>query len=120
LCSDSNLFRLTFDALVILLLYEGWQRWQLRRLFADMPEPTEVESFLYWLRLTCAERSRLPSTYLDEVMFLVLAKEYLSNNFAFVRQLSSQFPQLPVTPRVRSLFRGPNGVVVFEGEYKGE
>jgi hypothetical protein len=112
-----NLFRLTFDALVILLLYEAWQRWRLRRLFSDMPDYYDVNAFLFWLAKTCADRSRLPAGFLDEVMFLVLAKEYLSSNFAFVRQLSQQFPQLPVVPRVRALFRGPNGEIVFHGEY---
>jgi hypothetical protein len=110
------LFRLAYDALVLLFLYECYQRWKMRHLFKGFPyEPRKVEELLGWLEARCGDEEKWPHRYLDEFLFLILAKEYLRGHDDIVEVMSRQFPWLGVTPEVRGLFVDRKGKVVFYG-----
>lgn len=115
------LFRLAFDALVLLLGYELFQRWRLRRFFAGYPwDPQRVEEVLAWLEAACADRDRWPRRFFDEFVFLVLVKEYIRGHFTLVRQMSEQFSWLAVPEPVRRAFIDAEGKAVFVGRYRDD
>lgn len=109
-------FRLTYDALVVLFVYVLYQRFRLRRLMWYVPnDPRSFGDVMAWLQYTCSSREQIPARYTDEMLFLILVKEYLAGRFALVRGMSEQFGWLKVDPAVRRLFRDNAGKVVFEG-----
>ena len=97
----------------MLLLYQLYQRWRLRRLFRDYYS-AGADSLATWIEEKVADEYSWPSRFFDEFMFLALAGQYLRGNFDFVRQVSRQFPRLRVTARVRDLFLDRKGQLLFD------
>lgn len=106
-------FRLAYDALALLLVYQLYQRWRLRRLFRNYYSG-DAASLATWIEERVADEFGWPGRFFDEFMFLALAGQYLRGNFDFVRQVSRQFPRLRVTARVRDVFVDLKGQLLFE------
>jgi hypothetical protein len=112
-------FRLAFDALVLLILYGAYQRYRIGHLFWYLPHDlARPDDLLGWLDAVCQDQHKWPARFVDEFLFLVLAKEYARGNYELVRQVSRQFPWLTVARPVRNLFRDADGEPIFHGTYE--
>lgn len=110
-------FRLSFDALAFLIGYALWKRYRLWWFFSDFPrDERDVPGVLDWITARCTDSENWPRRYHDEMMFLLLAKAYITGDNDFVRHLSGELCHLQVKPEVRDLFRDAGGKVVFQGE----
>jgi hypothetical protein len=108
-------FRLAFDASVLLLLYQIYLRRQARKLFDHYPKDDDDRAeFANWLIKVFGEEHGWPRRYFDEFMFLLVAGYYLQGNNERVRQLTRDFPRLRVTAAVRAHFVDETGTVIFE------
>jgi hypothetical protein len=113
-------FRLSYDALFVLLLWEGYQRFRMRRLFARLPSnPRDISGVCYWLDRCAIDRQSWPRRFFDEFIFLLLVRGYLNGNYRLVKEVSRQFPWLAVDDEVRALFVNTDGEVVFQKSPQG-
>jgi hypothetical protein len=108
-------FRLSYDAFFVLLLWEAYQRFRLRRLFGRISsDPRDVAGVICWLETCAGDRQSWPRRYFDEFIFILLARGYLNENYQLVEEVSRQFPWLAVDEEVRTLFRRPDGKLLFQ------
>ena len=98
-------FRLGYDAMFLLLVYLGWQKWSTRKLFRELPKNSD--ELVAWLD-TGLEKTWFKKSP-TEYTFLTLAREYLSGRYDVVRTISSEFPQLGIHDEVRMLFVDDEG-----------
>jgi hypothetical protein len=98
-------FRLGYDAMFLLVIYLGWQRWSTRKLFRRLPG--DSAELVAWLgtELDTAWFKKFPTEY----TFLMLARDYLSGRYDVVRAVGSEFPNLGIHGEVRALFVDEGG-----------
>ena len=111
------IFRLLYDAFMLLWLYILYQRYRMRKLFKDFPKAGGVSAFTDWMERVCRQDASWLRKFVDELLFFTIAEEYLRGRFAFVRDLSHQFPSIRVDNEVRALFIDPeSGEQLFEAQ----
>lgn len=103
-------FRVAFDAFALLCLYGGYRRYRMRRLFRGFPrDPRRPDALLDWIEArgrADVDRSR---DYLNEFIFLGLARDFIRGEYDLVRRMGARFPWLEASPEVRALFVRPDG-----------
>ena len=99
-------FRLGYDALFLMWLFTLYQRHQARELFKSYPKgkQTEVEPVLRWIQESCASRQGWIRRFTDELIFLMMAEEYLRGQNEIVCHLGEQFKRLRISDEMRALF----------------
>lgn len=106
-------FRLVFDAILLMLAYTVYQGHKLRAIVLSFPAaPDDADDVADWIHDVSSE-SRLYDKFTDESIFLLIVEEFLRKRYATVRQVSQQFPRLRVTQAVRDQFRDGNGKALF-------
>ena len=103
-------FRVAFDAFALLCLYAAYRRHRIRRLFGGFPhDPRRADELLDWIEArgrVDIDRSR---DYLNEFVFLGLARDFIRGDFESVRRMGARFPWLKASAEVRALFALPDG-----------
>ena len=109
-----SIFRAAYGGCGALLGYQLYQRWKLRHLFDDLPEPfAGSDDLTHWVDDLCRSEKAYARALFDEIMFLSLAAMYVEGRWDEARGLARQFPWMRITPDVRRLFIDRNGDSVF-------
>ena len=115
-------FRLGYDALFLMWLFMLYQRHQARELFKSYPEgkQTEVEPVLRWIQESCGSPQGWIRRFTDELIFLMMAEEYLRGQDEVVRHLGEQFKRLRISDEMRALFvESETGAALIQPKPKG-
>lgn len=101
------LFRLAFDAIVILIALTLYRRRSMRHFFDELPDSTEAASMLSWLDRISKRSNEWLRLCPDEFLFLTMTEEYLKNRFDVVRELGREFHGIVVSNSIRRFFVHP-------------
>lgn len=117
------LFRLAFDAIVLLLVLQLFRRVSVRAMMKQYPyllkvvqhpaTPVHVGELTSWIEGICLAEKGWLSTFPDELIFLALASEYLKGNDSAVREFACKFSAARISPEVKQLFVDETGTVIF-------
>lgn len=106
-------FRSVFDGLLIALALLLWQRFQLRTLTRSFPRDGALPSFLAWLKSVTSDKANWGGRFHDEIVYLILLREYLSGNESNVRCIGEQFSSVAIDNYIRRLFIGSDGSLLL-------
>lgn len=110
-----NFFRVVYDGLIGVALYSTYQRWRIRKLYRTHPRSGSVEDLLAWMEQISRDKANWGRMLHDEMVFNMIAEEYLRGNYDVVRKLARQFVSIDVANEVRQLFVDPRtGELLFE------
>lgn len=109
-----QIFRLAYEALAVLFVYQLYQKWKWRRLLDSLPESfAGADAFGRWVDTTCRNEQAWPRRLFDELLFLLIAGLFVRGRKDEARGLAWRFPWLRVAADVRQLFRDQDGTDVF-------
>jgi hypothetical protein len=110
-------FRLGYEAMILLFFIGLYQRWKLRHFFRRFPSVNDgVDALPYWVQDVCGNKQHWPRRFCDEFLFLALAAAYIRGQYEVVREMSRMFSRLHVKKEVRALFLDAEGEPIFHGE----
>ena len=100
-------FRLAYDAMLIIFVLLIWRRFRVRKLFGDLPQDATWQNMTDWMHRLSNHPARLGRILHDELIFNFLAEEYIRGNHDVVLKVSEQFANINVATEVRALFVHP-------------
>ena len=111
-------FRIGFDLMLVLIVIIFYQRATMSGFFKRFPTATEPnpEDLTEWIARKQADRESWIQHLSDELIFLMVAAEYIQGDDSDVRELGQQWPHLKVQPAVRNLFVDESGELVYSPE----
>jgi hypothetical protein len=104
------LFRLAFDGMAIIFIYDLYLKYRYRRFLDGSPGPSSTPAELAtWIEQLCADRRAWPRHFCDTFLFLYLVAKYIRGEYDLIRLLGRNSQWLEVSRDLRELFVDPDG-----------
>lgn len=109
-------FRTAIDFVILYAVYLVLRRRHLKSTLLRFPDDEQagVKSLRDWIDRTIIDRQKWQLRYPEETTFLLMVLKYLDGDIRECRDISTEWPRLPLQTAVRNLFMGDDGVCILD------